>query len=80
MQEREPAKAEALFRQAIASDPRFLKGYLSLANMLAGEDRLTDAIAVLEKAEAVAPGNAMVQNMLAQIKAQSGKVSRFSAK
>jgi protein O-GlcNAc transferase len=79
-QQREPAKAEALFRQAIASDPRFLKGYLSLANMLAGENRFAEATSVLQKAEVIAPANAVVQNMLGQIKAQGGKVPRFSSK
>jgi len=72
-QQHKDGEAEALFRQALASDAQFIKGYLSLANMLAGENRFTEASAVLERAKAVAPANEALENMRQQIKAQSAK-------
>lgn len=69
-QQNEATKAEMLFRQAIESDPRFVKTYLSLASMLAIQSRFTDADAVLEQAQAVNSGNEALRNMRQQIKTQ----------
>jgi Tfp pilus assembly protein PilF len=72
-QQGEDAKAEPFFRKAIESDFRFIKGYLSLANMLAGESKFAEADAVLQKAQAVAPANSFVQSMRAQLKSEVQK-------
>ncbi|HEY2471101.1 MAG TPA: tetratricopeptide repeat protein [Terracidiphilus sp.] len=71
-QERRNKGAEELYRQAVASDPRFVKGYLSWATMLVEEGRLTEAEGVLAKAEAAVPGNSAIDGMRRQIKAQIG--------
>lgn len=72
-QQQKDKAAEALFRQAVENDSRFIKGYLSWANLLANEGRLSEADAVLGKARAAAPGNAAIQNMQQQIEMQMGR-------
>ena len=72
-QQQKDKAAESLFRQAVESDSRFIKGYLSWANLLANEGRLSEADAVLGKAQAVAPGNTAIQNMQHQIDSQMGR-------
>jgi Tfp pilus assembly protein PilF len=69
-QRTEASKAETLFRQAIESDPRFVKAYLSLANILAVQSRFAEANAVLDRAQVVAPEHEALQNMRQQIKTQ----------
>ncbi len=66
-QQHEDAKAEPLFREVIASNLRFIKAYVSLANLLASESKFAEADAVLQRAEFVAPANAVVQGMRAQL-------------
>ena len=72
-QEQKSADAEEMFRQAIESDRRFVKGYLSWANMLASQGRLVEGEAVLERALAEIPGNGALQSMRRQIQAQLGR-------
>jgi len=72
-QQGEDAKAEPLFRRAIESNFKFIKGYVSLANMLASESKFVEADAVLQKAQAVAPANVNVQSLRAQLKSQMQK-------
>lgn len=68
-QRRENAKAEELFRSAIESDAHFIKGYVSLTNLLAGESRFVAADAVLRRALELEPGNKMLENMRTEIEA-----------
>lgn len=72
-QQHEAGKAEPLLRRAIESDARSIKGYVSLANVLASESRFADADAVLRNALLIAPANADVQNMRRQIQAAMQK-------
>lgn len=69
-QQNEATKAEMLFRQAISGDARFVKAYLSLANILVIQSRFAEADAVLERAQAVDPGNEALRNMRQKIKTQ----------
>ena len=71
-QEHRTEDAEKLYQQAIASDPRFVKGYLSWASMLADQGRFSKAQAILADAQAAVPGNPAVERMLAQVKSQMG--------
>ena len=53
-----PGQAEAAYRRAIDADPTNADSYINLANALAQEHRLNDAIAELITAEQTAPDSA----------------------
>jgi Flp pilus assembly protein TadD len=70
-QEGNNEQAKQLFRQAIESDPKFIKGYLSLGGTLADESRFVEADAVLQTALQIDPSSKQAQALRAQIKSRN---------
>jgi Tfp pilus assembly protein PilF len=70
-QEGNASLAEQLFRDAIQSDPKFIKGYLNLAGNLAEESRLAEADAILQNALRRDPGNREIQKLREQIQSRA---------
>jgi superkiller protein 3 len=60
----EDGEAENLFREAIRLDPADAKGYFSLGRHLAERDRLDEALACLENARRLDPGNPATEQTL----------------
>jgi len=62
--------AERLFHQAIESDPRYMKAYVSLSETLSIESRFAEAEAVIERALQIIPASSELQRILEHIKRQ----------
>lgn len=62
--------AEGYFRKAIASDRNLVPAYINLAIVLERQNKVRDAIAVLETAVKVAPNNAEAKKALARLKSR----------
>jgi tetratricopeptide (TPR) repeat protein len=62
------AQAEAAFRSSVEADPKFVPAYLNLAFTLDRAKQRAKAIAVLETALKIAPGDAEVKKALARMR------------
>lgn len=72
-QEGNDSEAEQLFRQAVKSNPRFVRGWISLASELASQSRLAEADAAIEKALQLDPANKAAQSLLTTLRLNSGQ-------
>lgn len=70
--QREPEKAEYVLRRLIEETPSYSPAYVELAEVLAREGRVQDAIATLEEADARGYADAVVINNIGVLQLQAG--------
>jgi Tfp pilus assembly protein PilF len=68
---RDLKRAEAVFREILARDPRYLRAHTNLARVLASEGRAGEAIAELERARALAPADPHIARDLMRLRGGS---------
>lgn len=72
-QEGNDSEAEQLFRQAVKSNPRFVRGWISLASELASQSRIAEADAAIEKALQLDPANQAARSLLTTLRLNSAR-------
>lgn len=60
-------RAEALYKEIISQDGKYLPAYQAYCKLLAGTDRQAEAVSLLEKAAAANPDHYQVYSMLAEV-------------
>ena len=73
LQSHDLVKAEAWFRRVLKIDPKYSDAALILSQLLTGEQKYSEGIAVLEKAIDLAPDNSALQYQLGYTYLQNGQ-------